>query len=338
MKLKAIFKMLTLSILIEATTSCSNEPNPFLGLYQGTYVSEGNNEPRLEFDMQVNQVNDTTYDAKLAVHHYFKKNLLFTDLTCESKVQFSEDNDTMSLEFTLPADTVDVEWASKEPRSFDLKFVLNPETKNLELVNSSDENIFPDYFITLNRALNAKDSAKVYVERRYPKQIIYYNDEVLYGDIEKIDNTKGYISIRTYTKEGYKLSYSESYNTRFTYLPTKEDNGMTMIYCPQEKTKEWYDEKNVLRKAYLYGSNYFYYYDIYGRLAQVKVQGVTRSFSQKITLYYDKHGFVTKVDKKGDYASELIRTPQEFDDMGNVTKYKENSHPWEFERNLTYYK
>lgn len=334
MKIKAILKVLSLSILIVTTASCGNEPNPFIGLYQGVYAIEGNNEPVLEFGMRVDQVNDSTFDAQLAVHHYFKKNLLFTDLTCESKVHFSEDIDTMSLLFSLPADTVDVEWASKEPRTFELKFVLNTETKNLELVGSSDDNIFPDYFITLNRALNADDSAKVCIKQLYPKQIIYINDAVLYGDVESLkDDSFSY----TYTKEGYKLFYSDSYNKN-SYLPTKEDNGMTMVYSPQEKTKEWYDEKNRLRKEYSFGVIYQYYYDIYGRLAQVTIQGVTRSFSQKRTLYYDKHGFVTKVDKKGDYASEVIRTPQEFDDMGNVTKYKENSYTCEYERSFTYYK
>ena len=162
---------MSLSLVVATMTACSNDPNPFLGLYHGSYATENNNEPRLEIDLRVAQVNDSTFDAQMAVHHYFKKNLLFTDLTSDFKIAFSEEQDTMNLSFTLPADTVDVEWAIKEPRTFDLVFVINPQTNNLELVKSTDENILPDYFITLNRALNATDSANVCVERRRPKQV-----------------------------------------------------------------------------------------------------------------------------------------------------------------------
>ncbi|MBQ7855145.1 MAG: hypothetical protein IJ352_09045 [Muribaculaceae bacterium] len=218
--IKSIFTTLSLAIVMVAMTSCGESKNPFLGLYHSDYTPESSDAQRLELDMRIAQVNDSTYDAQLAVRHFFKKSLLFTDLTSDFKIDFSEDMDTMKLLFTLPADTVDVEWAIKEPRTFDLVFVINPQTNNLELVKSTDENILPDYFITLNRALNATDSANVCVERRRPKQV-FRNFNIYNGPIKSIENHK-YGGVYTYEKEGFRKGYNNNRdNISFSYAPTR---------------------------------------------------------------------------------------------------------------------
>lgn len=330
---------MSLSLVVATMTACSNDPNPFLGLYHGSYATEKNNEPRLEIDLRVAQVNDSTFDAQMAVHHYFKKNLLFTDLTSDFKIAFSEEQDTMNLSFTLPADTVDVEWAIKEPRTFDLVFVINPQTNNLELVKSTDENILPDYFITLNRALNATDSANVCVERRRPKQV-FRNFNIYNGPIKSIENHK-YGGVYTYEKEGFRKGYNNNRdNISFSYARS-EENGMIKEkeYGQNYEKARWYDKDNLIRKIeYVYGGRTeIFHYDIYGRIAKIVYKGSNNSVS---TFYYTKEGFNNKISTKGSNNWETLYKSEKFDEYGNplkITTTHAGGYKEESDMSYTYY-
>jgi hypothetical protein len=338
--MKSIFTTLSLAIIMIAMTSCGETQNPFLGLYHSDYTPESSDAQRLELDMRIAQVNDSTYDAQLAVRHFFKKSLLFTDLTSDFKIGFSEDMDTMKLLFTLPADTVDVEWAPKEPRNFDLVFVINPDNNNLELVSSSNNEIVPDFFLTFNRALNATDSAKIDISRRRPK-FVYRDEHAIYGDVEKVIMTKPELYNYTciYSKEGIFLSYDDPYEHSKNVIKKLNDSTTLSITFSVGRMIYHYDNDNILRRQGKPGDKRgdVYHYDIYGRLA--KIEQTDYYFKRRTqTLYYDKHGFVEKITNVGTYNEEHHYTPTKFDEMGNVIEYKLERYPYVKEFQITYYK
>ena len=69
------------------------------GQYHAVYVADTNDLPHTDINLDVKKVTDSTYQAQMAFYHYYKDNLLFSEVTntCEPVIN----KDTILLNFVM---------------------------------------------------------------------------------------------------------------------------------------------------------------------------------------------------------------------------------------------
>ena len=164
-KLYAVF-LLVLFLLLCISCNESKKNSRYIGQYQAVYVSPAKDMPYANIDLDIHSFQDTLR-AKMAIHHYYKDNLLYSELTNECAPDFNKD--TLIFHFSMQDEEMggDLKECEREQRELCLKFKRDQDS--LVLLSSSDDDILPDDFLVFRKAATSEDSAAIIVEKIYPR-------------------------------------------------------------------------------------------------------------------------------------------------------------------------
>ena len=311
---------LFLALITLALASCYQdvevEPEPIKvdGLYHTMYFSP---EDSTHFDVNlgVKQVNDSVYQAQMAFYHYYKDNLLFSEVTelCEPVIN----HDTILLNLVMSEEK---KMGTTKSANRPLNVMLRYVNDTLRLLSTSNDDILPKDLSLFFKALTPEDSTAIRFDALLPRMTMLEGMYFINGPIKKFSASSrtGYTYFEYYFDEngivtGYKGTEGKTYNYEVGDLG---DGG----YFSFLKRQGWNAELSYNNAYQLVSDNtrrnlISYYYDPYGRMTDgyYKNSRIFYSFE----LERDAHGTLVGVWNKSSEKYEMKYIVREVDHYGN---------------------
>lgn len=295
------------------------------GMYHGVYVSPAPDKPHIDINLDLKQINDTTMRARIAAHHYFKKNLLFSEVSdgCVSVIN----KDTINLSFVLYEDE-EIGELGKDDRTLNLKLLY--QNDSLWLLSSSNDKILPDDFLSLHKALNKEDSAAMCFDHLMPRVTMLYGHYLINGPIKKVRFVSEYGGEFTFNEKGIVTSYKD-YNGKVENYEIGEDGdgGYYSNYKAYGSVMKAYSYNYLyqLTEEISNGGYYkeVYFYDYNGRMAS----GYSKGY--KTEDYTD-----IELDARGAFIGWRSHEDGEYTFKHNIHKVDDYGNPLELTVEMGY--
>ncbi len=309
--MKKLLFIFVISLLAMVHTSC-NKGNHYTGQYHTVYVSPASDMPHIDINLDIKEISDTLH-AKMAVYHYYKKNLLFSEVTEDCVPVINKD--TILLNFVLTEDE-EIDETELEERYLNVKLLC--EKDSLKLLSSSDDKILPDDFLTFHKAVTHEDSAAICFDRRMPRITMVSGLHLINGPVKKIRDLSKYGFEYTFDEKGMMTSYTNSDGDVYNYEISEDGDGgyiSTQKYRGSVVEQYEYNYLYQMVGCVGYGADNSFLYDHCGRL-----EGYF-SESQKWDRYYelerDARGVLTAIRCSEDSDSDVLFKVLKVDDYGN---------------------
>ena len=310
----AIIALLSASCGIEA----NNKPgtsNHINGQYQAVYGSPNDDMPHININLDLKQVNNTTLQAQMAFYHYYKDNLLYSEVTepCVPVIN----NDTILLDFVLSKGIMEGVVMPKD-RSLSVALLYNVDT--IKLLSSSDDEILPNGMLLFHKAITRQDSAPISFEVSLPKMTMVNGMYLINGPIKKFSvSSSNHANDFEYyfNEDGIVTGYKDANGKMQNYEVGEIYDGSYYSFFKQNggRIELTYNTYNQLVSDNTKLSLISYYFDHYGRLTDGYFKN-SRSF-YAFALERDAHGTLVGIlNKYSDkYATKYI--VREIDNYGN---------------------
>ncbi len=322
-KLYAVF-LLVLFLLLCISCNESKKNSRYIGQYQAVYVSPAKDMPYANIDLDIHSFQDTLR-AKMAIHHYYKDNLLYSELTNECAPDFNKD--TLIFHFSMQDEEMggDLKECEREQRELCLKFKRDQDS--LVLLSSSDDDILPDDFLVFRKAATSEDSAAIIVEKIYPRFTIagiYY----VSGPIKRLKTKE---TEYFFDEKGVLVQYKSLYDGRVYEAQIEVDeDGVTIATIDFGRGRkdsfhynEFYQlfhEEVCLHYSSKPDSFSDYEYDAFGRLI-----GKSYCYTRRGKVMRIEYEF--KRDKRGTVIGEICESDHEADCMLKVLDVDNYGNP-----------
>ena len=309
-----------MALITLALASCYQdvdvEPEPIKvdGLYHAMYLTP-NDTTHLDVNLGVKQVNDSVYQAQMAFYHYYKDNLLFSEVTepCEPVIN----HDTILLDFVMSERK---NTGTTKPANRVLNVMLRYDNDTLRLLSSSDDDILPKDLSLFFKALTHEDSTAIRLDATLPRMTMLEGMYFINGPIKKFraSSRTGYTYFEYYFDEngivtGYKGTEGRTYDYEVGDLG---DGG----YFSFLKRQGWNAELSYNKAYQLISDNtrrnlISYYYDPYGRMTDGYYKNSRTFYS--FELERDAHGTLVGIWNKVLDKHEMKFIVEETDRYGN---------------------
>lgn len=312
---------LVLALITMGLTSCDQQvevepepPVPVHGQYHAVYASPSEDMPHTDINLDVKQVTDSTYQAQMAFYHYYKDNLLFSEVTekCEPVIN----NDTILLDFVI-YEGKKTSTTTQPKRS--LNVMLRYDEEALKLLSTSDNSTLPDGLL-FRKAITHEDSTALRFDARLPKVTMVDGMYLINGPIKRFSastskNAKGFEYY--FNENGVVTGYKDIYGKTYEYEVGEIGEGVyySLLVRNGWKTELSYNASQQLVSENTRRNLISYYYDDYGRL----MEGYFKNFSTYYSfgLECDNHGTLVGIRNKSADRYTMKFIVQETDHYGN---------------------
>jgi len=269
--------------------------------------------PHTDINLDVKQVTDSTYQAQMAFYHYYKNNLLFSEVTekCEPIIN----NDTILLDFVI----YEGKKAGTTTQKRSLNVMLLHDKDALKLLSSSDNNTLPDGLL-FRKAITHEDSTALRFDARLPKVTMVEGMYLINGPIKKFSvstskNAKGFEYY--FNENGVVTGYKDIYGKTYEYEVGEIGEGVyySLLVRSGWKTELSYNASQQLVSENTRRNLISYYYDNYGRLMEGYFKNSTTYYS--FDLECDAHGTLVGIRNKSADKYTMKFNVQETDHYGN---------------------
>ena len=294
------------------------EPEPPIhvdGQYHAVYVDFDDDTTHTDINLDIKQVTDSTLKAKMAFYHFYKDNLLYSEVTDECEPVIN--NDTVTLDFVMSdeGNTVTTT-ATKRHLNVALRYVND----TLRLLSSSDGDILPVRVPLLSKALTPEDSAVIRFDARLPRMTMVDGMYFVNGPIKKFcaSTANGAMIFEYYFDEnGVVTGFKDNYGKTFNYEVGEIDEG---VYYSLLKRSGWKTELSYNASKQLVSDNTrlsltSYYYDSYGRMTDGYFKN-SRTF-YAFELEHNAHGTLVGIKNKNADRYEMKYNVRNTDNYGN---------------------
>ena len=284
------------------------------GLYHAVYVSPSDSMP-ININLDVKQVTDSTFQAQMAFYHYYKDNLLYSEVTepCEPVIN----GDTIHLNFLLSKGIME---GVVLPKDRYLNVTLLYSGDSLKLLSSSDDEILPNDVHLLYKAVTYQDSAAIRLDEVLPRMTMLDGMYFINGPIKKFSvssSTHANDFEYYFDENGIVTGYKDAYGKMQNYEVGEIYDGSYYSFFRRNggRIELTYNTFNQLVSDNTKLSLISYYFDHYGRLTDGYFKN-SRSF-YAFALERDAHGTLVGIlNKYSDkYAMKYI--VREIDNYGN---------------------
>lgn len=311
---------LVLALLTWVLASCDQEVEPeqpinVHGQYHAVYVADTNDLPHTDINLDVKKVTDSTYLAQMAFYHYYKDNLLYSEVTntCEPVIN----KDTVLLNFVMSEGK---NTGTSKPLDHKLNVVFLYDNDVLKLLSSSDNNILPDDMPLFHKAVTREDSAAIHFDSRLPRTTMIDGLHFINGPVKRVCATSstGFTYFEYYFDEkgivtGHKDSNGKTYDYEVGNLG---DGGYYSFLKHQGWNAELsYNSANQLISDNTRRNLISYYYDPYGRMTDGYYKNSRTFYS--FELQFDAHGTLIGIWNKSSDKYEMKYIVRETDNYGN---------------------
>ena len=281
------------------------------GQYQAVYVSPNDDMPHININLDIKQVNNTTLQAQMAFYHYYKDNLLYSEVTepCVPVIN----NDTLLLDFVLSKGIME---GVVMPKDRNLKVSLLYNDDNIKLLSSSDDEILPNDTLLFQKA----DSTPLSFDVSLPKMTMVDGMYFINGPIKKFSvssSTHANDFEYYFNEDGIVTGYKDATGKMNNYEVGEIYDGSYYSFYRRNggRVELTYNTYNQLVSDNTKLSLISYYFDHYGRLTDGYLKN-SRAF-YAFALERDAHGTLVGIlNKYSDkYATKYI--VREIDNYGN---------------------
>ena len=311
---------LVLALFTWVLASCNQEVEPkqplnVHGQYHAVYVADTNDLPHIDINLEMKKVTDSTYQAQMAFYHYYKDNLLYSEVTntCEPVIN----NDTVLLDFVM-SEGKNTGMPKPLDRKLNVAFLYDNDA--LKLLSSSDSDILPDGKLLFNKAMTREDSAAIHFDLRLPRTTMVNGMYFINGSVKKFSasSTNGATFFEYYFDEnGVVTGYKDAYGKMYNYEVGEIGEG---VYYSLLKQNGWKSELSYNAFQQLISDNtklnlYSYYYDHNGRMTDGYYKNSRTFYS--FELKFDAHGTLIGLWNKSLEKYEMKYIVKETDNYGN---------------------
>lgn len=311
---------LGLALLTLLLASCNQdvEPEPPInvhGQYHAVCVADTNDMPHIDINLDVKKINDSTFQAQMAFYHYYKDNLLYSEVTnaCEPVIN----KDTVSLSFVM---SEGINACMPKPMDRHLNVVFLYDNDTLKLLSSSDSNILPDDMILFNKAITREDSAAIHFDSRLPRTTMIDGLHFINGPVKKVCATSstGFTYFEySFDEKGIVTGHKDSNGKTYDFeVGDLGDGGYYSFLKRQGWNAELsYNSSNQLISDNTRRNLISYYYDQYGRMTDGYFKNPKTFYS--FELKFNAHGTLIGIWNKSLDKYEMKHIVKETDNYGN---------------------
>lgn len=337
------FSMLVVMVML---SSCKFGIYKYVGVYEAEYAPDPEHSPRLEIGLNVYENEGDSIMAQLAIYHYFKNALLFTDFAETSDVQLLEDKSGITVNFVLPADTTSLIERERTDRKVNMTFAFENDTI-LKLTQCDNDKVLP--VKELQFIMQEEPDTLPQLEMRYPHEfnLDTYGGYLVYGPVKSVVDARGNIEYK-FDENGHIKEIKSPYS-EYKAVATNDPNIVKLIGKAQNEYTNWKSE-----------TEYTYEND---RLIKIEDNSIRvdddYATHEVIDYKYDARGRLVHTVKNGDilknYVENFLRDDQgmtkfevydpkdvheiiDTDKYGNVVRYKEKFSTTQiYNRKFEYY-
>ena len=311
---------LVLALLTWILASCDQEVEPeqpinVHGQYHAVYVADTNDLPHIDINLDVKKVTDSTYQAQMAFYHYYKDNLLYSEVTntCEPVIN----KDTILLDFVLSKGKMK---GVVMPKDRYLNVTLLYSGDNLKLLSSSDDGILPNDVRLFHKAVTSQDSAAIRFDEILPRMTMLDGMYFINGPIKKFSvssSTKVNDFEYFFNEDGIVTGYKDTYGKMSNYEVGELFDGEYYSFSKRNgyRIELTYNGYNQLVSDNTKLSLISYCFDHYGRMTDGYFKN-SRTF-YAFELKRDDHGTLIGIWNKYSDRYEKKYIIQEIDNYGN---------------------